>query len=1299
MSTSNFNPQQFNDHLIAQSMGIQVDSSGGIVRRTKRFKVASALYKTHPNWLKSRFVRTLLRMDHKKLAANISALDVKQLHDVKKFVDTIWGQKKGFTTSHPQRYTALFTAMYSQLGTPDGLSIIAGNKTANLAKLNTVLQDISLEGEVCVSVPPFCFLSHDEVWNFLRMKDPQIETLWKGFQKKQGNSIHLTEEAKKILVEIQQRISALDSRSFAHSKLSEFLKDHSTKQLMVRSTGKEDSDTLANAGGNESVAAVQPNVDAIIQAMKTVISSYFSVKSLSQRLVAGDDIITEPFTPILIQVMVGEPSRSDNSKDISVAGVMFSTEAEGLTQGVTAIQATFGHNEGVVNSKVPCDTFFVQTDGTVQPIIAKKDQRLVPVNGKLELQDNPPEIRGKQVLPPGIIQSLKKIADAVENAYGKPMDIEWVYDPSTTTIHIVQARPIVTTTQDKPSYLALSALPENAQVHQCLTIGAVGGSVRTIQKSEAVIQAATLDAALQSYLKLTPEEQKNIKAVIVAEIPSATSHEATTFRGAGKVVFSTPTPVSISENDCLVIDPQQGIIVTIPQNTDVASCTVPGWKKHPLPALRSVTTTTFDEEFLLFLKATFLHMEIPQGLKDLSLAQTLEKIQSGDVKDAKHALYALVKKLIMLSMQEREQGRIDTAKRFGTLAVTLFSITNEFTCLVGKQPNVPLARLFIANSVEALIRQDNAEQFVDLESIRTVAQDHKLQQKIDLSTMPQDRQEYYTQLIKSQSLIFNETTKKNWGNFVREVCISGTQEELSVLVGIIATLQKHNSLGYLLNKRDLFPENAVIDPLHAKTLIRQLASQFNTLQPTLEQVQKIETLCNQWNRRIQGWENLDAFETTWQEFSRDTMRNYVDLINAIKRTTDPIARTLLLQSVAHLVDIFDRSIKAVTGSSNTAERKVPCFHKMLDVYKSWMHTIIRGIDANITEQWFIRLGNAQEEVRSRGDCIDATYETISSQLASGNLATQLQPTTDFSAAGMRIDSGAAFERVVNPQTLEDLFTLIHQNILVAITALSPRDTYVLPDEMQEFMKQIGEMHQFSPPNLVGIDLQHPIISANYNISLYHHSATLRLVYNTETQEYEVDFKVFGIERDQRMQHVEDLAKCFCELSTLNKVKQKKQKNLFECTIASKDKKTVEQFLRLIVTQSILVVEQSKDLFNPDGLSDLFTDPGKWDTILAAFKKEPISKDFFLNLLYIAAKQKDNRVLEALFNMSPPFNKTPGDEGVYYNFLLLQQTFEFLVDNNNLQGAKTLLEKTGTSLIALPKPSQEKYATLAQLHLV
>ncbi len=101
---------------------------------------------------------------------------------------------------------------------------------------------------------------------------------------------------------------------------------------MVRSTGHEDG-LQANPGGNVSTPNIPLVRASISAAIGQVIASYFSVKSLQQRTLTGDDITTPPFVPVLLQVMFAEEKKGI----IPTSGILFTRECELNTPGTTQI--------------------------------------------------------------------------------------------------------------------------------------------------------------------------------------------------------------------------------------------------------------------------------------------------------------------------------------------------------------------------------------------------------------------------------------------------------------------------------------------------------------------------------------------------------------------------------------------------------------------------------------------------------------------------------------------------------------------------------------------------------------------------------------------------------------------------------------------------------------------------------------------------------------------------------------------------------------------------------------------------
>ena len=185
--------------------------------------------------------------------------------------------------------------------------------------LNTLL------GHKRYDTPNFFGISSAEIITYLTKKTYKNKTVWgyildqqKLFKAAQQNQESINADSREILAAIRK---CIESVSYDPTKIVEkanrkkrfnlFIKQATQNKqlLMVRSTGREDTQELSNAGGNASVASVPPNNTEISNAIKTVLSSYFSEKSIEQRLIGKDKrLFSDPFMAILLQVMIGENS-------------------------------------------------------------------------------------------------------------------------------------------------------------------------------------------------------------------------------------------------------------------------------------------------------------------------------------------------------------------------------------------------------------------------------------------------------------------------------------------------------------------------------------------------------------------------------------------------------------------------------------------------------------------------------------------------------------------------------------------------------------------------------------------------------------------------------------------------------------------------------------------------------------------------------------------------------------------------------------------------------------------------------
>lgn len=475
-----------------------------------------------------------------------------------------------------------------------------GNKAANLRELSNFIKGIP--ATIPIQVPTYFDFSDEEMKQFLihdEMYD-ELMKLWNQFKSQQSQTDEvLTQPARHTLAQIrqlvgddvdwsqlfdQQYVPRRQDATSGHQQKDalQFLHNAESNHqlLVVRSTGREDSKELANAGGNESIAFVEPRKLPVGKAIGIVVASYFSEKSIGQRLAARDrQLFEDPFIPVILQNQIGEPiTGAQASKQIPVSGVMFSQEAEGRTP-VVQIQSTFGQGEGIVNGLVAFDTYYSGPSNIVHSLIGVKPERIL-IGKKI---DNPKELIRRSSLTLEQVLALSVIARKVQQYYGYPVDIEFVVQNN--VIYLVQARPLQEP-QVTPSYVKEAYIKQVKGIVPLFVIGAAGGRVRIIEHKSQVIITDTIGSALTEFL--ASPHKNEIKAVIVGQNAPSTSHEATTFRALSKpVVYLENLEVAKGLAIPYMLDTQRSMLIPFIQSNEFSNpdqaIEEDGWLAHPIP--------------------------------------------------------------------------------------------------------------------------------------------------------------------------------------------------------------------------------------------------------------------------------------------------------------------------------------------------------------------------------------------------------------------------------------------------------------------------------------------------------------------------------------------------------------------------------------------------------------------------------------------------------------------------------------------------------------------------------------------
>lgn len=910
-----------------------------------------------------------------------------------------------------------------------------------------------------------------------------------------------------------------------------------TERLMVRSTGKEDTKKLANAGGNESIPNVAPQKKDIMLAIGQVVSSYFASKSLKQRLGAGDESIFDPvpFTPVLLQRMIGEVSLSKIPK----CGVMFTEDAEGsvsrinpgLTSGITLIQASYGHNEAVVNSRIPVDSYYVNKQKVVFPIIKYKTHRMQPLpeSGKLALIKNDSELIKKPALLAHEVSRLKEFADALEEYYQGPMDVEFVVSTQDNIIYIVQARPIVHKEDlPKPSYLVKTRDISPQDSLPGIAIGVAGGGLRLIHGADEIILAPTINRALSMYQddSLTPDTNK-VAAVDVGKDAPITSHEATSFRSEGKPVLYTEGYQIIEEwlkrsGARLIISPQQGLIINwhqqiasiddVLKDPNIARL---GWATYPAPPFISLSNEFLPGSETLNETKEFLSRILidDEKVKKASVKELLNYIRTEDSVVAVQSLRKL-HDAINMALNNASSGIVMTIgkkSRIALMKLYVLYLTDAIKNQLNLKPQDPLYpnRLLPVRFLENLLTQ-HAEhgRIVDAYSAHTLIGSELLfEQKIMGEFKGRNLDSRSIQYLRLRELAQSPRLKATWQSFVLSLHELPNQDELkNQFENIIKNLFKLDLLSVWLTtsfaKR--YAENPNQPGTIAQNLINELESQSIFLSELIEKKNQIISLA------VDSFSEPKNFLSQWNIFHEAIVSYFLShgFLNSYKEAK-PLAKLAAGAVMARLVDAFDLSIKAVKGSrAYDPEQKIERIHSMLK------------LNAELFKKWIAMVPDGAIVYNTGGGSLHNFMEYIDAVLGRGSyIVRDLEPTPGFNVSAFTIGSGLSIMSTdPKPNTLEDIFTMLHQCLLVTLSALNAKagiadiERPLVLQEAEDMLKEVNNAGKGSGPgkmSLIGVDLSKETMTLDYNLPLGAHSMQASLRYQQQSNNVVVTIKFFG----------------------------------------------------------------------------------------------------------------------------------------------------------------------------------------------
>lgn len=1043
-----------------------------------------------------------------------------------------------------------------------------GPKHANNEQQRRLAEVMQIPG---LMVPISQGVASDDVYAFLRREAPEIFEHWKNLgelysaYKVEDQPFLRLNEVQHSLMAIQKGIAnafekigqdkegfkALGLPDIMQSWLAE-MKAHE-RYLMVRSTGAEDTRQAANAGGNLSKAYVSPEQAALFQALGEVVQSYFGVSSLQNRINAKANPFEESLKlAVTMQELIGEPiGGAANPKQIPVSVVLFSNEPLYIGNEkfrVMRISATRGHGEGVVGnrgiatdtalllvSEVRPDRLYILYDNQEKPV------RLAPVmtaeGVKLEKLANPPELQRQPALDDVLLKRLYHWGVVGEKFFDdKPTDMEIVIKEG--TIYPVQARPVkrrplLPTFLDLRKLSALSRSPICEQIKGEIIVPGKGSAV-LCTKPQEVLYAATLEQAEKMY-----SEGSGVKLVVVSQEEPANSHPVVNFSSLSMPCLYMPDAEqakklieSISAAHPLLACVQTATMQTLDKElVEPDTLISEGFTVHPAKIALSLPT---EEK----LPQGYTTAQVPQEIKDLLLdirsaltadaaaAKLTELRQHGWMQQLKIRKQELQAQMEQLHIVPKAAHK--TLRFLEKLENAVEAAFEEAQALLPRYASEKrLQPLFHAKVLEKIILKGSLKHFGVARY--TVAEVEPIMEATEAVIEYQKKlphAAHFADILPAGYQGLTKETAQSWTQFLLELepLVETGQippQQVQQLKQFITTLEKAEALSDWLIF--FFPQIGAPQPKKwysifsltesETTPLVKLQRVLNALPP--EQTPFVQDLLDQKGRiqalrgSLEAFGDPKQFKEAWEELL-DIRTHLTEKSTAHPAFLEqlsqapPVARLLAIKTMQDFVELYDGSIKAMKVGTEPREAKAKLFKLMLipelAVLKNWLLETPESGSIPLHAYWPLE-----------------TYITETEQILNRQWTdvSQLGPSRGFSVAAAVLGTKTAFDRHL-PKTLEDMFTLIHQNLIVCTSNLANQllnpdvvGMSALPDALKSALNQFTPRTFGRAIQRIGFEVKEKEAQVHYNVPLRNHSGKLILAYDKTTGKMTLTGQLLG----------------------------------------------------------------------------------------------------------------------------------------------------------------------------------------------
>ena len=262
--------------------------------------------------------------------------------------------------------------------------------------------------------------------------------------------------------------------------------------LAVRSSATAEDLPMASFAGQQDSYLNIKGEESLLDTCRRCFASLFTDRAIHYRIDQGFDHFK-----VSLSIGVMKMVRSD----ISSSGVMFSIDTESGFRDAVFVTGAYGLGENVVQGAVDPDEFYVHKPtylaghrAVLRRLVGDKAVKMILVDGETKNTTRniptPKADRARFCLTDSDVLELAGYACAIEQHYGRPMDMEWAKDGIDGKLYIVQARPETVASQHSTTALESYVLEGRGEL---LTEGrSVGERIATgaVKRIENLTQLA-----------------------------------------------------------------------------------------------------------------------------------------------------------------------------------------------------------------------------------------------------------------------------------------------------------------------------------------------------------------------------------------------------------------------------------------------------------------------------------------------------------------------------------------------------------------------------------------------------------------------------------------------------------------------------------------------------------------------------------------------------------------------------------------------------------------------------------------